>query len=264
MKPNMHGKTALVTGASSGIGEATARRLSQEGLRTILVARRAERLWRVVEQIQASGGQALALVADLSQESERIRVYEEVMLYTGGLDVLVNNAGFGWYGYLEDMPWTIAKDMLSVNVEAVVHLTRLFLPGMKARGSGHIINMGSIVSSLPSQGTAAYAGTKAFLGAFSTALHRELYGSGVQVSVVLPGPVATELFDNSACLEKGRRIPMEAAAIPPEKVAAAVWLLLRHPRRFVYVPGFLMLVPLVEFCFGWCMDRIGPILLKQP
>ena len=256
-------KTALITGASSGIGAATARRLAAEGLVVLLAARRLDRLESLAEEINASGGAASVLAADLSTEAGRLALVEQVTQAVGCPDVLVNNAGFGYYGYTDRMPWDAARAMIEVNAAAPVHLTRLFLPQMLARGAGHIINIGSVNGFMPSQGTAIYSASKAFLGAYTTALYRELAGSGVRVSLVAPGPVATEIFDASEKIENGRRIPAEKGAIPAAAVAACVWSLLRRPRRYVFVPWYWRWTAVTEFFFGWAMDLAGPVLLRR-
>ncbi len=263
MEKSWNGKVALVTGASSGIGAATARLLAAQGLRVVLAARRLERLQDLAAEIISHGGQADVIQADLSQDAACLEVFRQVTERWGCPDVLVNNAGFAYYGYTDVMPWQSARDMIDVNTTAAVHLTRLFLPAMLARRSGHIINMGSVNGIMPSQGTAVYSGSKAFLNAFTTALYRELRGSGVQVSVVNPGPVATEIFDNSEKIANGFRIPAEGGAISPEAVAGCVWSLLRHPRRYAFVPWYWRWTSIAEFAFGWAIDLAGPILLKR-
>ncbi len=139
-----------------------------------------------------TAGVAGWVVAALASESDRLRVFDEVRAAHGGADVLVNNAGIGWYGYYAEMPWETAREMLQVNVGAAVHLTSLFLPGMHARNAGHVVNVGSISGSIPSQGVALYGATKSFLDNFTTALYRELRGTRVHVSVVRAEPVKTE------------------------------------------------------------------------
>ena len=260
---NWHGKVALVTGASSGIGAAVARRLAAEGLTVVLAARRLERLQTLAAEIIAGGGKARVIQADLSQESARLEVFRQVTEQGGCPDVLVNNAGLAYYGYTDVMPWESAREMIDVNITAAVHFTRLFLPGMLGRGSGRVINIGSVNGIMPSQGTAVYSGSKAFLSAFTAALYRELRGSGVQASVVLPGPVATEIFDNSEKIPNGFRIPAEGSAIAPAAVADCVWSLLRRPRRYAFVPWYWRWTSIAEFAFGWAMDLIGPVLLKR-
>jgi len=263
MNRKWQGKVALITGASSGIGAATARRLAAEGLKVILVARRLDRLQALANEIRAAGGQAGVVSADLSTEAARLELFNKVEQQYGCPDVLFNNAGFAYYGFTDLMPWDTARAMLEVNSIAAAHLTRLFLPGMLARRSGHIINTGSVNGVIPSQGTALYSASKAFIHAFTTALYRELVGSGVRVSEIIPGPVATELFDNSEKIENGLRVPAEAGAVSPESAASVVWSLLRWPRRYVYVPWYWHWTSLAEIFFGWAMDLVGPILLKR-
>lgn len=252
---------ALVTGASSGIGAAIARRLARGGLRVALAARRRDRLEALAEEIRQAGGEASSFPVDLAREAERERLVQEVGAAWGMPDILVNNAGIGWYGFGDGMPWSRAQEMIEVNVVAAVHLSLLVLPQMKARGRGHIVNIGSIAGNIPSQGVALYCATKSFLDAFTTALYRELRGTGVWVSVVKPGPVATEFFDRSS--SAGLRLPAERFAVSPERVAGRVWGLLCHPRREVYVPGWYRVVPWVEILLGWAMDRVGPLLLRH-
>jgi hypothetical protein len=257
------GKLALITGASSGIGAATARLLAQRGLQLLLTARRVDRLQSLADEIRADGGEAEVLVADLEQPAERERLTAEVMQAFGCPDVLVNNAGMGWYGYYADMPPELAHRLLELNVTAVMDLTRQFLPAMRQRRSGAIINISSIAGSIPSQGIAMYAGTKAFLNAFTTALHREMCRSGVTISVLQPGPVVTEFFDQAASQKNGRRVPAERLAIPAERVAGAVWSLLRRPRRQAFVPWFTRLTPWISLLFAGVMDWVGPLLLRR-
>jgi short-subunit dehydrogenase len=252
-------KLAVITGASSGIGEAIARKLAAQGLRVVLVARRRERLEILAKEIRAGGGSARIFTADLSCEADRVRLCEEA----GAADVLVNNAGLGWYGYGEDMSWKTALEMLQVNVEAVVQLSLSFLARMRQRNTGHIINIGSISGSLPSQGIALYGATKSFLDNFTTALHRELTGTRVHVSVVRAGPVKTEFGEAALARENGGHVPTEKMGVTPEKVAERIWTLIQHPRRLIYIPDYLRLVPWLELSFGWIIDRVGPLLLKK-
>jgi len=257
------GKVALVTGASSGIGAATARRLAAEGLSVALVARRGDRLEELAAALRAAGGTASSFIADLADEGERVRLVREIRRSLGPIDVLVNNAGTGWYGFGQEMGWTTARDMVQINAAATVHLTLLCLPDMLARQRGSVVNISSVVGGFPSQGVAVYSGTKSFIDAFTTALHRELVGSGVRVGVVRPGYVETEMSQRSAEQPGGHPIPGRRWAVRPEQVAEAVASLLRRPRRTVYVPAGLRILPWLELTFGWLIDRLGPLLLRR-
>jgi short-subunit dehydrogenase len=256
-------KIAVITGASSGIGAATSKRLAHEGLQVVLVARRLDRLEDLAAEISQGGGRAYPIVADLTQESDRMRVYREITARWGEIDLLVNNAGLGWYGYGTDMPWKTAWQILQVNVEAVVQLTLEFLRTMRLRNAGHIINVGSISGSLPSQGVAIYGATKSFLDNFTTALYRELTGTHVHVSVVRAGPVRTEFGEAALSQENGGHIPTESVGVSADYVAWRIWKLMLHPRRVIYVPGWLRVVPWTELSFGWIIDRLGPLLLRK-
>ena len=216
---NEENKVAVVTGASRGIGAATATKLAGAGYQVVLVARREEQLANQVEQIRANGGQADIICADLAQEETCRWLFEQIQGEFGRVDVLVNNAGIGWYGYSDDMPWQIARQMIEVNVASVTRLTLLFLPEMRKRNQGHIINISSIAGSLPNQGIALYSATKSYIDSFTTSLHRELRGTGVQATIIKPGAVTTHFFDTAAARDNGRRIPAEGLAISPERVA---------------------------------------------
>ena len=263
MSHPLKGKIALITGASSGIGAATARLLAKKGFQVVMAARRLDRLENMVREICASGGQAYPIPADLTRESDRTNILSQVAERFGEVDVLINNAGFRWYGYGTNMTWKTALDMLQVNVEAVVQLSLSFLRGMRQRNSGHIINVGSISGSIPSQGIALYGATKSFLDNFTTALHRELVGTRVHISVVRAGPVLTEFGEAALAQENGGHVPTEKVGVPAEKVAERIWNLIQRPRRMIYVPEYLRIVPWLELSFGWIIDRLGPLLLKK-
>jgi short-subunit dehydrogenase len=256
------GRVAVVTGASSGIGKATAEKLAREGFRLALIARRKDQLNAVAEHIREQGGEAMAIPTDLANETECTSIMERVRATLGPVDILVNNAGLGWYGYSDTMPWDTARQMIEVNIASLTKLTLLFLSDMKQRGMGHIINIGSIAGSIPSQGVALYSATKAFVDALTTSLYRELTGTNVKVSVVRVGAVATPFYDVASKDPSSPRIPVEWLAIQPETVADRIWGLVKRPTRIIYIPRILRVVPWIELGFGWLMDRIGPLLLK--
>jgi len=260
---NWHERTALITGASSGIGAAAAKRLAREGLAVALVARRADRLQALAGEICAQGGRALAFPCDLTCERERAQLAEDVLARLGRVDVLFNNAGVGWYGYFQKMPWPLAAELVEINVTAVVHLTCLFLPHMRQRGSGHIINMGSLTGALPVQGSVMYGASKAFGESFTNALHRELAGTKIYASVIRASGVRTEFFDTVSGREGGQRLPGWAFSVEVDQVVDALWSLLCRPRRIVFVPWTMRFVPWAEVLAGWVMDRVGPALLRR-
>jgi uncharacterized protein len=257
----MH-KTALITGASSGIGESIAKNLAGQGIKVVLVARREDRLVEISKEIIDAGGMAIFYIADLTSESARFLLWKKLQDDNLVPDILVNNAGIGWYGYFYKMPWSIAKNLLRLNINSMVHLTSLLLPSMLMRNYGHIINIGSISGKLPEQGIALYSSTKAFMDSFTTILYRELVGSSVHVSVIRAGPIKTEFFDAARKMENGGSIPAEKFATSVTSVSNMVWKLLTNPRKVVYVPGWMIVSPLLESLFDWAIDLAGPLLLK--
>jgi dihydroflavonol-4-reductase len=256
-------RIAVVTGASRGIGALVARMLARKGYRVLLVARSEERLTRLAEDIRSTGGQADVLAVDLARPEGARAVYDRVIETGEGINVLVNNAGFGWYGYASDMPSETALQMVQVNNAALAQLIVLFLPLMRGRGHGHVINVSSIVGGFPSPWAALYSATKSFVDTLTTALHRELRGSGVHVSAVRPGPVLTEFYQTVFRLSQGRSIPVGRFPIRPEAVANAILGLLRRPRRAVYVPRRFGAIPWVELGFGWLIDRVAVLLMRR-
>ncbi len=203
---------ALVTGASSGIGEAFARRLAARGLDLVLVARRAERLDRLAAEIRPAGRRVEVVALDLARPGADATLEEEMA--RRGLEVgwLVNNAGFGFHGAVVDLDPARQADMIQLNVAAVAALARRFLPAMLARGAGVVLNVASTASFQPVPYFAVYAATKTFVRSFSEGLAEEVEGRGVRVVCLCPGPTATEFFDQSGLSAKfagARMLPVE-------------------------------------------------------
>jgi len=192
------GQRALVTGASSGIGEAYAERLARDGYDVVLVARRRERLERLAERLQREGGVHVDLLpADLA-DARALAQVEARVAGDESLTLLVNNAGFGGYRPFAEIEPDAVDALIYVHVRAVARLTRAALPGLIRRGTGGVINVASLLAfsgSIPPNPLpyrATYAGAKAFVVTFTQALAAEIGGTGVRVQVCLPGLVATE------------------------------------------------------------------------
>jgi short-subunit dehydrogenase len=225
MSLRLRGASALVTGASSGIGAALAVRLAAAGCRPVLLGRDAARLEQVA---QASGGRAV--VADLATPSGLARGCE----LAAETDLLVNNAGRGWAGELSTMPADDLASLVAVNLEAPLRLTRAAVPAMRARGRGHVAFVASIAV-VGVRDEAVYAATKAGLRAFAASLRYEVAADGVGVTTVLPGVVDTGFFHT-----RGR--PYDRAVPRPigaDAVATALIRAVRRNRAEVFVPGWL-------------------------
>ena len=224
--------TALVTGASSGIGAAVTHRLAAEGWRLVLNGRDATRL-----ESMAAEASATAFPADLTRPGADRRLAGFVLDRFGTVDLLVAGAGVGWAGDFARMPATAVDEVVNTDLLATLHLVRLLLPQMVAAGSGRIVLIGSVAGSVGVRGEAVYSAAKAALAAFADALRYELRGSGVGVSHVVPGVVDTPFFDRRG-VSYQRSMPRP---MPPERVADAAWSAVRRGRDEVYVPGWLRL-----------------------
>jgi short-subunit dehydrogenase len=189
-----HQGTALITGASSGIGALYAERLAQRGYDLILVARNRERLVAMADRITTQTRRAVeVVVADLGDRAELTKV-EAKLKQDASITLLVNNAGIGTHTPLLDSDVDKMTQMIELNVTALTRLTYAAVPGFVSRGKGAVINISSIVSIAPETLNGVYGGSKAFVLAFSLSLHHELAGKGVRVQAVLPGATATEFW----------------------------------------------------------------------
>lgn len=189
--------TAVITGASSGIGAVYADRLAERGYDLVLVARSADKLQRVAEQVRSNTGRKVeTFPADLTDPLDLARV--ELLLKTNSdISLLVNNAGFGAVAPLQQSDADDMSAMISLNTDALTRLTYALTPQLVARGKGTIVNIASIVGVNPEVLNGVYGGTKAFVIAFSQSLHHELEGTGVNIQVVLPGATATDFWEVS-------------------------------------------------------------------
>ncbi|WNV91461.1 SDR family NAD(P)-dependent oxidoreductase [Umezawaea sp. Da 62-37] len=232
------GKTVLITGASQGIGAATAELMAGKGARTILVARSAELLSEHAERITATGGRAVVHPADLADGDQIAALVERVLGEFGPPDVVVNNAGVGRWLFLDDTEPDELRNMIALPFTAALLLTRGFLPAMRARGSGWLVNVNSPVSRLPIPGATGYVTSRFALRGLTESLRMDLRGSGIGVSEVVPGKVSSQYFANNAGAEE--RIPALARlAIPtttPEKVAAVIASAVERERAEIVFP----------------------------
>jgi short-subunit dehydrogenase len=210
--------TALITGASAGLGTHFALALAAEGHDIILVARREDRLNQLAQQIRSRHGVgAHVFAADLAEPGAVAALADAVVRAGLAVGLLVNNAGFGARGAFAEMDGAMQARMIDLNCRALVELTHAFLPGMLATGAGAILNVASTAAFQPGPWMAVYYATKAFVLSFSEALHEEVKGRGVSVSALCPGPTRTEFADVA---NMGDSALFQRFASDPEKVVA--------------------------------------------
>lgn len=237
-------KLALVTGASSGIGEAAARRLAAKGARVILVARSADKLARVAQEIETAGGKAFAIACDLAKSDEVMRMGETVLAKTGAPDVLVNNAGAGrWLSTIETSPQE-AREMIELPYLAAFYVTRFFLPHLLAARNGHIVNVTSPASYMVWPNAAAYIAARHALKGFSEALRTEVETKGVFVSLVVLGAVESSYWDHNPGSRE--RVPRGLPAITTNEAAEAIVRAIERGKRRLIYPALFRLLFFVE------------------
>ena len=220
---SFQGITALVTGASSGIGKAIARELAGQGARLILVSRNAQRLEQEAEDLKIRfGAEVHVFPADLSRPESCQKLFEFTEKNRLTVDVLVNNAGLAHYGSFNEISLENTQAMLDLNIHALVHLTRLFLPGMIERKTGGVLNVASTAGFQPIPYLSVYAATKAFVLHFSEALWEECKGQGVRVFCLCPGNTLTR-FHQAAGIDK-QRMFFSASAIDVARFALRKFL----------------------------------------
>jgi NADP-dependent 3-hydroxy acid dehydrogenase YdfG len=224
-------QVVAVTGASSGIGEATAMALAAAGAKVALAARRAERLEEIVARIEAEGGEAIAIPTDVADEGQAQAFVEGAVERFGRLDALVNNAGVMQLGPIEGAPTDEWRRMVDVNVFGVLYCTHAALPVMRAAGGGHIVNVSSVGGKVVGNWSGVYSLTKFGLGAFTEALRKESIEAGIRVTLVVPGSTATELRTHTREEILAETVQAFAGVTPlePADIAGAIVAALAQP-----------------------------------
>lgn len=225
------GKVVVITGASSGLGEATARLLSARGASVVLGARRVERIRALADELAAAGGNALAVATDVTDRAQVQRLVDAAVERHGRIDVIINNAGLMPQSLLERLKVDEWDRMIDVNIKGVLYGIAAALPYMQRQKSGHVINVSSVAGHKVGPGSAVYAATKHAVRALSEGLRQEVKPYGIRTTVISPGAVATELPGTITDAEVAGRVNQLYAdvAIPASSFARAVAFAMSQP-----------------------------------
>jgi len=233
---SLAGKTALVTGASSGLGVDFARELARRGCRLVLVARREELLKKLQTELQSTHGiTAMVVTLDLGDPAAPQMLYDHCKAQGIAVDILVNNAGFGLFGLELEIPWERTREMLMLDIVALTHLTKLFARDMVKRKFGRMLQVASIGAYQPSPTYAAYSAAKSYVRSFSQALNFELRNTGVTSTVISPGITATEFLQVSG----QKPTAYQRAMMMTSEDVARIGIRAMLKGRYSVVPGFL-------------------------
>ena len=233
MHHNIEGKVVVITGASSGLGEATARLLSAQGANVVLGARRIDRLGVLADELSRRGGKALAVPTDVIQCDQVKRLVDAAVQTYGRIDVMINNAGLMPQALLERLKIDEWNQMIDVNIKGVLYGIAAALPHMKQQKAGHFINVSSVAGHRVGPGFAVYAATKYAVRALSEGLRQEVKPYNIRTTVISPGAVATELPNTVTDPQAAERIRKFYAevAIPAESFARAVAFAMSQPEE---------------------------------
>ena len=231
MSTNIQGKVVVITGASSGLGQATARLLSAQGATVVMGARRIDRLQALAEELTGGGGKALAVATDVTQRDQVKRLVDAAVQACGRIDVMINNAGLMPHSPLERLKVDDWDRTIDVNIKGVLYGIAAALPHMKQQKSGHIINVSSVAGHKVGPGSAVYAATKHAVRALSEGLRQEVKPYNIRTTVISPGAVATELPNSITEPDVSESIHKfyEAYAIPADSFARAVAFAMSQP-----------------------------------
>jgi len=231
MTQGIKNKIVVVTGASSGLGEATARLLSAQGATVVLGARRADRLQSLAKDLESRGGKALALTTDVTRREQVKALVDSAVQAYGRIDVMINNAGLMPQAALERLKVDEWEQMIDVNIKGVLYGIAAALPHMQRQKAGHFINVSSVAGHRVGPGFAVYAATKYAVRALSEGLRQEVKPYNIRTTVISPGAVATELPDSVTDPDASKRIRTfyEQVAVPADSFARAIVFAMSQP-----------------------------------
>ena len=249
------GKTALITGASSGMGAAIAKELAKQGAQVLLLARNEARLKQVETEIKAAGGQARFYSVDLGDIDAVKAVAQRIQTEVGTPDILVNNAGSGTWKSIQDTTPEEAWHMMEIPYFAAFNVTRAFMPEMLKRNTGHIVNMSSVGSRFVWPGATAYLAARWAVRGFTEALRADLYDTKIGVTLYESGVVDSPYWEHNPGSRE--RVPKIAKMIPnltPEEVGVAVAKGIERNKRLIVIPFMMKTIYLQHFFFPWVVQ----------
>ena len=252
---SLTGRVAAITGASSGIGLACAEQLAREGVAVVLGARRQDRLAAAVERIRAAGGRAEAVTGDVTNEADVRALVDRALAVFGGLDVMICNAGFGYYGTVEETPPDVMQRMMDVNFMGTYYGARVALPVFRKQGRGHLLFVSSIVGRRGIALMSGYSATKAAQAGFAESLRSEFAGTDIHVSAVFPVSTETE-FRTAMARDYRHTVEGLGPKQPVEHVARAIVEAIRHPRPEIYPHAKSRALPILNAVAPAFTDRL--------
>jgi len=263
IRPAIAGKVAIITGASSGIGEVTALEFASAGAKVVLAARRIERLQKLAETIRAGGGIALPVQTDLTIIVQIRNLVQTTLATFGRIDVLANIAGTGYYDWFEELSSANLREHYEVNVIGLAELTREVVPVMKTQRSGFILNMCSYSSVISAPPLTVYASTKYAVEGLTDGLRRELIPWGIKVMRIHPSGVTGTEFKEKAARDGGIQFrSISLRQVSRERVAQTLVRLVERPRREVYLGRLYDIPAILNKLFPWTIDLASSIWVR--
>ena len=258
MANKLRGKVVLITGASSGFGEAAARLFAQEGCRVVVAARRLDKLQQLAADIQNQGGEAIAIPVDVNVSAEIEVMVQTALDFYGQIDILFNNAGYGSVDWFENLqPERYIETLIQVNLTGTILVTRAVIPHMLKRRTGHIINMSSVAGLIAAPLITTYSASKYGVRAFTDALRRELSPLGIRVSGIYPGPATTEFGKKLQRTRSRERVKkLKYPHLTSEYVAGRVVEIAKRPVRSLVIPWWFRIITTFDMLFPVVVDWI--------
>ncbi|WP_080845325.1 SDR family NAD(P)-dependent oxidoreductase [Cytobacillus gottheilii] len=250
-------KHIVITGASGGIGAKMAELCAEQGARLVLLARTVSKLEQMKADWEAEYGAAISVFAlDVSDTDQVQAVFEQIHKEIGHVDILVNNAGFGVFRHAHEVPMDEVKSMFAVNVFGLISCTNAVLPGMRARRSGHIVNIASQAGKIATPKSSVYSATKHAVLGFTNSLRMELADAGIHVTAVNPGPIATDFF-TTADTEGTYVKNVQRYMLKPDYVAQRIVAAMDRPVREINLPGWMNLGSKIFALFPGLFEKAG-------